>query len=198
MTVSGETRLRHARIGASLDLAGARLSNPRGSALGCGGLAVEGGVWLTGAEAEGEMRFIGARAGGNLTAAGATLANPGGAVLNLDRATLADLDCTGLTVREGRISLAGTQVASQITLTGAQLRASPGQPALVAGCAAGGGVWLSQLHARGEVSMRTCRIGGRLHLSHARIENPGGTRCGSRAPTSPWTRSAAAWPSKGG
>ena len=176
MTVAGETRLRHARVGASLDLVGARLSNPGRVALGCGGLAVEGGVWLTGAEAEGQLRFIGARIGGNLTAAGATLANPDGVALNLDRATLADLDCPGLTVREGQLSLAGTQVASQITLTGAQLHASPGQPALVAdGCAVGGGVALSRLHAQGEVSMRTCRIGGRLRLSHARIENPGGT-----------------------
>lgn len=43
--------------------------------------------------------------------------------------TLADLDCTGLTVREGRISLVGTQIASQVTFIDAQLKASPGRPA---------------------------------------------------------------------
>ncbi len=176
ITVTGETRLRHARIGASLDLAGARLSNPGGSALGCGGLAVEGGVWLPGAEADGQLRFIGARVGGNLSVTGATLSNPGGLALNLDRAALGDFDGAGLTVREGQVSLVNAQVAAQVTFAGAELTASPGQPALVAdGCVTGAGVDLAGLRARGEVKMRTCRIGGRLHLTAASIENPGGS-----------------------
>ena len=62
MAVEGEIRLRHARIGGSLDLAGARLHNPGGHSLGCGGAAIEGGVWcVKGFEAEGQLRFIGAR-----------------------------------------------------------------------------------------------------------------------------------------
>ena len=85
-----------------------------------------------GFEAEGELRFIGARLGGNVTLAGAKLSNPGGIAVNLDRATLSDLDCAGLEVREGQISLANTQVANQVTLTGAHLTATPGQPALTA------------------------------------------------------------------
>ena len=177
MEVEGETRLRHARIGGSLDLDGARLRNPSGDALGCGGLAIEGGVWCyKGFEADGEMRFIGARLGGNLTLANATLNNPGGIALNLNRATLADLDCTDLIVRQGQISLVNTQIASQVGLTGAQLTATPGEPAFVADdCSVGGGVALTRLRATGEVSMRTGRIDGRLHLTDASIENPGGT-----------------------
>ena len=177
MEVEGETRLRHARIGGSLDLVGARLRNPSGHALGCGGLTIEGGVWcFKGFEADGQLRFIGARLGGNLTLANATLNNPGGIALNLDRATLADLDCTDLVVRQGRISLVNTQIASQVRLTGAQLTATPGEPALVADdCSVGGGVALTRLRATGEVSMRTGRIDGRLHLTDASIENPGGT-----------------------
>ena len=106
MAVEGEIRLRHARIGGSLDLVGARLHNPGGHSLGCGGAAIEGGVWcIKGFEAEGQLRFIGARMGGNLTLAGAKLSNPGGIAVNLDRATLSDLDCTGLEVREGQITL---------------------------------------------------------------------------------------------
>lgn len=176
MAVEGETRLRHARIGGSLDLVGARLRNQSGAALGCGGLAVEGGVWCgKGFEADGELRFIGARLGGNLTLAGATLNNPGATALNLDRATLTDLDCTGLTVRAGQISLVSTQIASQVTLTDSQLKASPGQPAVAAdGCSVGGNVALTRLRALGEVSMRTSHIGGRLHLTGASIDNPGG------------------------
>lgn len=176
MVVEGETRLRHARIGGSLDLAGARLHNPGGEALSCGGVAIEGGVWcVKGFEAEGELRFIGARLGGNLTLAGAKLSNPGGIAVNLDRATLTDLDCAGLQVREGQISLANTQVASQVTLTGAQLTATARQPALTAeGCTVGGTVALTQIRVRGEVSMWTSHIGGRLHLADALIDNPGG------------------------
>ena len=176
MAVEGEIRLRHARIGGSLDLAGARLHNPSGHSLGCGGAAIEGGVWcVKGFEAEGQLRFIGARMGGNLTLAGAKLSNPGGIAVNLDRATLADLDCTGLEVREGQITLAGTQVASQVTLTGAQLTATPGHPALTAeGCSVGGTVALTQMRVHGEVSMWTSHIGGRLQLADTSIDNPGG------------------------
>jgi hypothetical protein len=176
MTVEGETRLRHARIRGSLDLVGARLRNPGGDALGCGGLVIEGGVWcIKGFQAQGELRFIGARLGGNLTLAGAELSNPGGIALNLDRATLGDLDCTELAVREGQISLVNTEVASQVTLTAAHLNATPGQPALTAeGCSVGGDAALPQLRVQGEVSMWTSRIGGRLHLADASIENPGG------------------------
>jgi hypothetical protein len=98
---------------------------------------------------------------------------PGGT--GLDRATLADLDCTGLVVREGQISLVSTQVASQVVLTGAQLNATPGQAAFVAdGCSVGGNVAFIGMRARGEVSMRTSRISGRLHLTNASIDNPGG------------------------
>jgi hypothetical protein len=82
-------------------------------------------------EADGEMRFIGARLGRNLTLANATLNNPGRIALNLDRATLADLDCTDLVVRQGQISLVNTQIPSQVGLTGAQLTAIPGKPAFV-------------------------------------------------------------------
>jgi hypothetical protein len=177
MVVDGETRLRHARIGGSLDLVGAQLRNPSGAALGCGGLVVEGGVWcFKGFQADGELRFIGARLGGNLTLAGAMLNNPGGIALNLDRATLADLDCTDLVVREGRISLVSAQVASQVGFTGAQLTATAGEPAFVADdCSVGGSVILTRMRAMGEVAMRTGHIGGRLHLADATIENPGGT-----------------------
>jgi hypothetical protein len=95
--------------------------------------------------------------------------------LCLDHATLSDLDCTGVEVREGQITLAGTQVASQVTLTAAQLTATPGQPALTAeGCSVGGTVALTQMRVQGEVSMWTSHIGGRLQLADASIDNPGG------------------------
>jgi hypothetical protein len=177
MVVEGETRLRHARIGGSLDLVGAQLRNPAGSALGCGGLTIEGGVWCSnGFEADGELRFIGARLGGNLTLAGARLSKPGGVALNLDRAALADLDCTGLAVSEGEISLVNTKIASQFGLADAQLHAPPGRPALVMdGCVIGGELSLTRLRAIGEVSLQTSHIGGRLHMVEASIENPGGT-----------------------
>jgi hypothetical protein len=49
------------------------------------------------------------------------LTNPGGVALNLDRATLGELDATGLTVSGGQVSLVGAEVAGRLILSRAHL-----------------------------------------------------------------------------
>ncbi len=177
LLVEGETRLRHTRITGSLELNGARLHNPAGDALSAGGLTVEGGVWCAhGFSAIGEVRLIGARLGANLTFAGAELSNPRGPALNLDRATLADLDAADLVVSAGSVSLISVQIASRVNLSGARLNCAQGTLAFAAdGATIGAALILARAQVRGEVMVRTSRVGGRVLLQDIRIENPGGT-----------------------
>jgi hypothetical protein len=176
MMVEGETLLRNARISAGLGLAAARLENPGRVALNAGGLTVDGGVFLTdGFSAAGEVRLIGAHLGANLSLPGAAFSHPGGVALNLDRATVgvchaADITCTG------QASLIGVRMAGDLNLGGARLTGNEGHPALVAERASiDGALILIALQARGEVRLRTMRIGQRVQLMGAQLENPGGT-----------------------
>jgi cytoskeletal protein CcmA (bactofilin family) len=174
LAVEGKTRLRNARVGGNLRLRGARLHNPGGTALSAGGLIVEGGMWCRdGLTAAGELRLIGARVGGSVELAGARLDRPGGIALCLDRATVADVDAAGLVVAAGAVTLTGAQIAGRLNLHGAQLGDAL---ALVAdGSVIGTDLILSQLHAKGEVRARTSRIGGRVQLWQATVDNGSGT-----------------------
>jgi len=174
MSAEGEFRMHNTSVGASIGLSGARLSAPSGVALSAGGLTVEGGVFcLNGFTTNGEIRLIGARLGANLALAGAVLSNPGKMALNLDRATVGDCDATGI-VCSGQVSCIGTRIASGLNLAGARLDSGGDRPALTAdGATVEGPLVLSQVHALGEVRLRTSRVGQRVLLMGARVENPG-------------------------
>ena len=176
----GKIKFQHARIGGHLQLTGARLHNPGDWALAGGGVAVEGGFWCSdGFTATGEVRLIGARLGSNLTLTGAELSNPAGVALNLDSATLADFDGAGLRVPAGQLSFAGTHVTGRLNLDGADLGGVAGRAAMVAdGVVIGKTLALAGLHATGEVSVYAGRVGGRVVLSGASIENPAGSALG--------------------
>jgi hypothetical protein len=174
--VEGEIRMHNARIGASINLAGARLANPGGVALSAGGLNAAGGLFLTESFAAiGEVRLHGANLAANLTISGGTIKNPGGIALNLNRAAIgvvhgADLAC------DGQVSLIGARIANDFDLRGAQLEGSKEKPALVADRAAIDGALIATgLHARGEISLRTARIGQRALFADAQLDNPAGT-----------------------
>lgn len=171
----GELRLINSRISGWMSLRTARLSNPGGKALSAGGMSIDGGLWCQeDLHAEGELRLIGARIGGNLDLTAAQLANPGGIALNLDRSVCTDVDATGLTVTGGTVSFAGAQVSGQIGLAHARLDPGSGREAMVGdGAAINGELRLHRLHAMGEVSLRTSRIGGRLWLIRSELGNPG-------------------------
>lgn len=174
MVVEGEMRMQNSRIGASMILAGARLDNPDGVALSAGGLSVAGGLFLTeGFAAIGEIRLYGASLAANLSVSGGTLRNPSGTALNLNRAALGVFHGAGL-VSEGQVSLIGARVASDIDLRSAHLTGSGGHPALAAdGASVDGALILSGLNARGEISLRTVRIGQRVLLVDSQLDNPG-------------------------
>jgi adhesin HecA-like repeat protein len=178
MAVEGETRMHNCHVAGSMVMAGARLDNPGGVALSAGGLTVDGGVFFTGRfTSQGEVRMVGARLGANLTLAEATISNPGGLAINLDRAKIgilhgADLSC------EGQTSLAGTEIAGDLNLMGAELDAGGAPQALVAeGASIGGALILTSLQARGEVNLRTIRVGQRALLMKTALDNPGKTAC---------------------
>ena len=176
MAVDGETRLRRARIAASIQLPGARLRNADGSSLEAEALTVDGGLWCDrGFSALGEMRLAGARLGGSLTLIGAELSGPLGCALNLDRTTMAELDGPGLAVSAGTVSLNSAQVATDVNLAGACLGGHPKIAFSADGAVIGTRLILTGMQAAGEVSMRTAHVGTRLLLQRAHIENPGGT-----------------------
>jgi len=177
MVAEGEVALHNARIAASVSFDGARLTNPGGQALSAGGVVVGGGVHLAkGFESAGEVRLIGAQLAANLTLSGATLSNPGAVAVNLDRATIGVCHGTGLTCR-GRFSFIGAHIASGLDLAGANLdghgeRSIAGDGAVVDGMLA-----LSELRARGEVSLRSIRVGRAVIMIGAELANDGDIAC---------------------
>src|SRR5216683_1288101 len=175
LLVEGEMLLHNTSVGARVELTGARLDNPGGFALSAGGLTVTGGMFCTrGFTASGEIRLTGARLEANLALRKATLINPGGVALNLDHATAADCDASDLSCT-GRISLIGARIASGLDLTRAQLEGGAGQLALDAdGATIEGTLVLEHMRAHGQVTMRTGRVGQRVLLIGARLDNPAG------------------------
>jgi hypothetical protein len=171
----GEIRMHNTQVGASIGLGAARLSNPGGVALSAGGLDVAGGVFCTdGFTADGEVRLIGARLGANLTLAGAVLRNPGQVALNLDRATVGDCDAAAISCT-GQLRCTSARITSGLNLADARLDSGSGLPALAAdGLAVDGLMQLSRVQARGELNFRTSRVGQRVLLTDARVDNPGG------------------------
>jgi hypothetical protein len=104
----------------------------------------------------------------------AKLTNPGKIALNLDRATIGECDGSGL-ICSGQVSLIFARISSGLNLASAQLDPGPGQAALVAdGALIDGTLQLAQLHTHGTVEMTTGRVGQRVVLTGARLENPAG------------------------
>lgn len=176
LEAAGEVRLMNSRIAGWMSLRGATLRNPGGRALSAGGIVLGGGLWgHQGLSAEGEVRLIGSRLGGNLNLTGAVLSHPDGIALNLDRSALTDVDATEIKVAAGTLSFANAQITGQVGLADARLNGGADRLALAGdGAVIGGALQLSRLRAQGGLSLRTCRVGGRVHLIGAVLENPGG------------------------
>lgn len=174
MSVEGELCLLNARVGALIGLPGAVLSNPGGVALSAGGLTVDGGVFLIdGFTAVGEIRLVGANLKANLSLPGAVLSNPGEVALNLAGAVLSSCDAARLSCT-GQIAFTGARITGDLDLRSTQLTADEAHPALLVERASiDGRLQLSGLRARGEVSLRTARVGLRVLLQDATLENPG-------------------------
>jgi len=174
LIAEGEVRIRNARIAANILLQDASLRNPGGVAFSGGGLSVAGGMFLDRLTALGEINLISARLGDILSLPAATLSSRTGWALNLERATMGDCDAGGL-VCSGQIRLARTRISGALSLKRARLDAGAGRVALAAdGCVVEGTVDLAELQARGEIAMRTGRVGQRILLRGARLDHPDG------------------------
>lgn len=177
IVAEGEVALHNARIAASVSFDGARLTNPGGQALSAGGVVVGGGVHLAdGFEAVGEVRLIGAQLAANLTLTGATLSNAGAVAINLDRATIGVCQGAGLTCM-GRFSFTGAHIASGLDLVGASIDGQGERSVAGDGAVVDGMLALSELRARGELSLRSIRVGRALMMIGAELRNDGDIAC---------------------
>ena len=177
MVAEGEVSLHNARIAASVSFDGARLTNPGGQALSAGGVVVGGGVHLAnGLESVGEVRLVGAQLPATLKLTGATLSNPGAVAVNLDRATIGVCHGAGLTAA-GRFSFVGAHIASGLDLAGARIDGTGERSIAGDGAAVDGMLALSELRARGELSLRSIRVGRAVMMIGAELENDGDIAC---------------------
>jgi hypothetical protein len=172
--VTGAVRMHNTRVDASLLLTGATLDNPAGTALDAGGLSVGGGLFLNdGFASAGQVRLVGSRLAANFTLSASVLSNPGAIALNLDRGAVGVVHGAGLAC-EGQFTFVGARVSQDIDLRGARLVSPAGQPALVGERASvDGALILSEADARGEIALRSIRVGQRVLLADAKLANPG-------------------------
>lgn len=174
----GEVTLQNARITASVSFDGGLLNNPDGMALNASGVVIGGGVRLTdNIETVGEVRLVGAQLAANLTMTGATMSNRGAVAVNLDRSSIGVCHASGLTCT-GRFSFAGAHIASGLDLAGATIDAGTGERSLAGdGALVEGTLGLNGLRARGELSLRSIRVGRAVLMIGADLENAGDIAC---------------------
>jgi hypothetical protein len=141
-------------------------------------VVIGGGLHLAGGfEAVGEVRLVGAQLTANLMLSGATLTNRDAVAVNLDRATVGVCHGAGLTCT-GRFSFVGAHIASGLDLSGARIDAGTGERSLAGdGAVIDGQLALSQLRARGELSLRSVRIGRAVLMIGAELKNEGDIAC---------------------
>jgi hypothetical protein len=176
--IQGEVNLLGARIGGSLQLSGATLDNPDGTALNANRLVVEQSMYCReGFSARGTVNLMGAQIKGSLSCSGAQLANQGGPALvaqgiKVGRNVFCDQDFAA----EGEVDLLNAEIGGQLSFTGAQL-SNPRRSALTAQSVTVAGNLLCgpDLIIYGEVNLLGARIGGSLQLSGATLDNPDGT-----------------------
>ncbi len=189
--VCGKVSLVGAQIAGGVNMKGALLHNRPGTiAVDAEGVTVGATLDLQNAHVIGEMRMRSGRVGGRILLRSARLENPGETALRLSRATVgSDVFCQGMTAK-GRVKLTGAQIGSVLNLSGTRLEigvAPEGaggasgeekekpEEALDLDRASVANIDLQQAHVIGEISMRTGRVGGRIVLQRARLENPGET-----------------------
>jgi hypothetical protein len=119
--VTGEIRLRGARIGGNIEADGATIVSPDGLAVDADGLEARGNILLRGATVRGGINLLGARLGGDVNAAGARIERAGEVALNGDGiAARGDLALRGATIA-GEIRLIGAHFGGDIDCTAATI-----------------------------------------------------------------------------
>ncbi len=166
-----------ARIGGQLNLSGASLTNPGGTALSGDGLTVDQDMFCrAGFTAEGEIRLIGAHIGGQLDFSGANLTNPDGNALTGDGLTVdQSMFCSDGFTAQGEIRLNGAHISAQLEFSGANLTNPDGIALNGASLTVDQGMFCSDgFTAQGEVRLNGAHISGQLGFSGANLTNPDG------------------------
>lgn len=187
--VNGEMLMWSARVGGTLVLEGARITNPGGATLNGDGLVIAAGLFCGNAlgrsghalRSLGELRLQDAKISRCCLLSGAKLSRSSGAALNADRLQVEGLLAldAGFTA-DGPVTLTGATVHGPLVLKDATLNAT-GQRALDAALAhIGGDLASSGLTALGEVRLEGTRISGSADLAGARIHNPEGETLSAR------------------
>lgn len=107
-TVTGEIRLRGARLGGNVEADGATIAVPDGIAFDADGLEARGNIQYRGANISGGINLAGVRLGGDLNVAGARIERPGEVVLN-----------GGGIAARGDMALRGANIIGEVRLVGA-------------------------------------------------------------------------------
>jgi hypothetical protein len=170
-TTGRPVSLGHARLGGSLRLNGARLSNLNGCALDAMGVVVEQSLLgRRGFGAVGEVVLSGAHVKGTLNLSGARLFNPGRVALDAIRIRVDQgLSCPGV-VTTGQVVLVGGQIGGDLVFDGARLGNSTGD-ALTADdlTVTGSAYFRSGFQARGAVWLVAAHVGGAVSFAHAHL-----------------------------
>ena len=128
-TVTGEIRLRGARIGGNIEADGATITSSDGIAIDADGLEARGGFLLRGASVRGGINISGVRLGGDVNAVGGRIERPGEVALNGDGiAARGDMALRGASIT-GEVRLRGAHFGGDLDCTSATL-AQPGGNAL--------------------------------------------------------------------
>jgi hypothetical protein len=185
----GAVRLPGAHINGQLNLDGAVLINPGGSALIGDHLDVDGGVFLDGFTATGHgedsvIRLPDAHISGQLNLDGAELTNPAGPALIGDHLRVeADMFAEGLIAtghcQDSAVRLADAHISGQLNLSNAKLTNQAGRAFIGDHLQVEADMFAEGLIATGHcqdsaVRLADAHISGQLNLSNAKLTNPAG------------------------
>ena len=167
-----------AHVSGQLNLIGAKLASPGGTALQADGITVDGGMFgQDGFQAEGEVRLVGAHISGPLVLSGAKLANHAGIALSADRITVdGGMFCGEKFQAEGEVRLPGAHISGQLDLIGAKLANHPGIALNAERITVDGAMSGEGFQAEGEVRLPGAHISGQLTLNGAKLANPNGAK----------------------
>ncbi|MFD7028748.1 oxidoreductase [Streptomyces sp. NPDC059917] len=186
MRATGGVLLGGARLGAVVDLIGARIERAGADALVLDRAVLGERLLAQRLRVDGRMRLYDATVSGSVHLSGARLHNPGGIALGAAGVTVrGGFWCEESFTARGEVRLVGAELRANLSLVGASLD-HPGGNALDLGNAAVGEVDARALEVhRGGVSLRGAVIRHRLDLTGARFAPPGSDPAAPPDPITP-------------
>jgi len=156
----GTVNLRHAEIGGQLAGGGATFTNGNGMALIAEGMAVNGGLFLRGAQVTGEVQLSGAQIGGPLACEGARFTNRNGAAFTAHEVTVkGDLYLRHAQVN-GKVQMIGAEIGGQLACEGARFTNRNDAALDLEAASIAKVVIMRPEHLEGEIDLTNARVGG--------------------------------------